>query len=251
MTYGTSYLDSSGIATFPSCSNPETPVNPGRSPYISFQGHRFLRVPIKTHVLSEQDDIVRVVDDATRSTRQPGDVIFVSEKAVAVTQGRALNVESIKIGLTARLLWRMVRKVPFGIGLRSPETMQCAVNECGAPRIWIAAMVGALGKSVGRRGDFYRVAGTQAATIDAANTSPLYPHRVILGPKNPERVAAAIRGATGHEAAIVDVNDIGGSQVLGGTGGVGFSMIEACLKDNPLGQKDEQTPIGLLRRVIK
>jgi len=35
--------------------------------------------------------------------------------------------------------------------------------------------------------------------------------------------------------------------VLGCTGGIDRKVVEACLKDNPLGQKDEQTPFGLLR----
>ena len=127
--------------------------------------------------------------------------------------------------------------------------MQCAVNECGAWRIWLASVAGAFGKLLGRGGDFYRIAGMQAATIDAAGTSPLQMDCVILGPRDPDRIAAGIRGATGLEAAVVDVNDIGGSWVLGCTGGVDRNLVQAALKDNPLGQKDECTPFGLLRRL--
>ena len=36
-----------------------------------------------------------------------------------------------------------VRQVPYGIGLRNPYSMQCAIDECGAPRILLAAVVGA------------------------------------------------------------------------------------------------------------
>jgi len=224
-------------------------ANPNRLPTIFVNGHTYLRLPIRTRRLQAGDNLPAVVDEATASYRQAGDIVFISEKVVAVTQGRAVPIDSLKVGITAKLLWRCVRKSPYGIGLRSPTSMQCAVNECGAARIWAASVVGAVGKALGRRGDFYRIAGMQAATIDAAGTSPLQMDCVILGPKNPDVVAAAIRGATGLDAAIVDVNDIGGSWVLGYTGGVDPRLVEACLRDNPLGQKDEQTPFGLLRKI--
>jgi hypothetical protein len=126
--------------------------------------------------------------------------------------------------------------------------MQCAVNECGAWRIWLAAIGGALGKLVGRKGDFYRIAGPQAATIDAASTSPLQPDRVILGPKDPEKVAQEVADRLGMACAIVDVNDVGGSWVLGASRGVSIDLVQRALKDNPLGQGAECTPMGLLRR---
>lgn len=219
-----------------------------KSPTIDANGSTYLRIPIRTHVISDKDVITDVIEQYSADKRQPGDIIFVSEKVVAVTQGRAIPADQIRIGLLAKILWRFVRKVPYGIGLRSPETMQCAINECGSLRILAASAVGALGKLVGRRGDFYRVAGVQAATIDAAGTSPLQANCVILGPKNPEAVAREIHQKTGLPAAVVDVNDIAGAWVLGSSGIEDPKLIEQILRDNPLGQKDEQTPFGLIRR---
>lgn len=218
-----------------------------KSPTITVNGATWLRVPVKTHVITIDDNIIDVIAKYSEGVRQPGDTIFVSEKVVAVTQGRAIPVSKIQIGLLAKVLWRFVRKVPYGIGLRSPETMQCAINECGSARILAASIAGALGKLVGRRGDFYRVAGMQAATIDAAGTSPLQSDCVILGPKDPHGVARAIMDRTGLPTAVVDVNDIGGSWVLGSAGIDDPKRIEAILLDNPLGQKAEQTPFGLIR----
>ncbi len=220
-----------------------------KAPTIEVQGRRYLRLPIRTHRLTEADDIAQVIDHYSAAERRPGDIVFVSEKAVAVTQGRAIPVDRIRVGLLARLLWRGVRKVPYGVGLRSPTSMQCAIDECGAARIVLAAAVGALGKLLGRRGDFYRVAGMQAATIDAAGTSPLQPDCVILGPKNPEAVAQAIAERVGLPAAVVDVNDIAGAWVLGAHNAQDQPRLAAILADNPLGQKDEQTPFGLIREI--
>lgn len=222
-----------------------------KSPTVTIDGLTYLRIPIRTHIITEKDDIVEVVAHYTNSKLQPGDIVVVSESVVAITQGRAIPVEKIKVGLIAKLLWRFVRKVSYGIGLRSPESMQCAVEEVGRVRILVAAAVGAIGKLLGRRGDFYRVAGMQAATIDAAYTTPIEPYRrcVIKGPKDPELVAKRIKERIGVDAAIVDVNDIGGSWVLGATEGVNKPLVEKILKDNPLGQSDEQTPIGIIRLV--
>lgn len=220
-----------------------------RSLIITVDGMTWERRPIRTHVMTADDDIAEVAARYTDGVRRPGDTLFVSEKVVAVTQGRAIRESGMRIGLTARLLWRLVTKSPFGVGLRRPSSMQCAVNECGALRIWLAAVAGAVGRLLGRRGWFYRVAGMQAATIDAAGTSPLQPDCVIMGPRDPEGVARRLREATGLESCVVDVNDIGGSWVLGATDGVDRARVEAILKDNPLGQKCEQTPLGLIRPV--
>jgi F420-0:gamma-glutamyl ligase len=218
-----------------------------RNPLIEVDGRTWRRIPVKTHRITETDDIAEVCDRYSREARRPGDILFVSEKVCAVTQGRAIPVSRIKIGLLARLLWRCVRKVPYGIGLRSPETMQCAIDQTGAARILLAAVVGGITRAFGRRGDFYRIAGMQAATIDAAGTSPMQPDCVILGPDKPEQLAERIRAATGLASAVVDVNDIGGSWVLGAAGVPDRKLIEKILLDNPLGQKDEQTPFGLIR----
>lgn len=235
------------LPSMPSLPNELLP-NPNRKLRIAVEAAHYDRLPVRTPIVTRQTDLAYLVREYAGPHAQPGDVLFISEKVVAVTQGRAVSETELKIGITARILWRFVAKVPYGIGLRRPSSMQCAVNECGAPRIWAAAIVGALGKLVGRKGDFYRIAGPQAATIDAATTSPLQPDCVIMGPKDPEGTARRLSEATGLEIAIVDVNDIGGSWVLGASEGVDCRLVEAALKDNPLGQGSECTPMGLLRR---
>jgi hypothetical protein len=222
-------------------------ANPRRQERITVRGVTYRRIPARTHVVTRQDDIVEVCERYTRETRRPGDVIFVSEKVCAITQGRGIPTSEIRVGWLAKLLWPRVRKVSYGVGLRSPYSMQCAIDECGGLRILTAAAIGGLTRAFGRRGDFYRIAGMQAATIDAAGTSPLQPDCVVLGPKDPDGVAERIAKATGLAAAIVDVNDIGGSWVLGASGVADRGLIQDILRDNPLGQTDEQTPIGLIR----
>lgn len=222
-----------------------------REPKRTVNDITYLRLAIKTPIITEDDDILDLVDMYTADKRQEGDIIVVAESPTAISQGRAIPESEIRIGLLARLLWRCVRKVPYGIGLRSPATMQCAINETGSLRILVAAAVGALGKLVGRRGDFYRIAGMQAATVDAAHTSPIPPYDqcVILGPKDPDGVARKILERTGCEAAIMDINDIGGSWALGASIGIDRPLLEEIMRDNPMGQKDECTPMALVRVV--
>lgn len=219
-----------------------------RAATIEVDGITWRRLPIKTHVITNDDDIAEVIDRYSAEQRRPDDWVTVSEKVVAITQGRAIPESEIKIGLLASCLWRFVHNSPYGTGLRRPSSMQCAINECGAGRILLAAIVGALGKLIGRRGDFYRIAGVQAATIDAAGTSPLQLDCVILGPRDPAATVAAIKARTGLEAAVMDINDIGGSWALAATAGIDPRLIEKIMSDNPCGQTTEQTPFALIRR---
>jgi F420-0:gamma-glutamyl ligase-like protein len=229
----------------------EATPNPRRRLEIRVGDQQYLRLPVRTPIVTEQNDIVEVLEQYAGPLVQPGDVVFVSEKVVSITQGRAIPVERIRVGTLAKLLWPRVAKVPYGIGLRSPYSMQCAIDECGRLRILLAAVVGALGKLLGRKGDFYRVAGQQAAMIDAAGTAGIdaFKGSVIKGPKDPDRVAQAIADRLSVGAAVVDVNDIGGSWAVGVSRGVDREIVEAALKDNPLGQGAEQTPCGILRAV--
>jgi F420-0:gamma-glutamyl ligase len=228
----------------------EAAPNPRRRLEIDVEGQTYVRLPVRTRVVTDADDIVEVLDQYARPLIQPGDILFVSEKVVAITQGRAIPVETIRVSLLARLLWPRVAKVKYGIGLRSPYSMQCAIDECGADRILLAGIVAAMGKLLGRKGDFYRVAGKQAAMIDAAGTAGIdaFKGSVIKGPKDPDQVAQRIADRLGVATAVVDVNDIGGSWAVGASRGVDRALVEAALKDNPLGQGAEQTPCGILRR---
>lgn len=204
---------------------------------------------VKTHIIAGGEDIAEVVAKYSRGLAHPGDVIAVSESVVAISQGRAIPEEDIRIGLLARILWRFVTKVPYGVGLRSPSTMQCAINECGRFRILAAAFVSAFTKLFRKKGYFYRIAGTQAALIDAAHTSPVEPYTscVILGPRGPDSVAEDIMKKTGVDAAIMDINDIGGSWVIGKTPGFDPAVLQEIMRDNPMGQGDELTPICIIK----
>jgi hypothetical protein len=132
-----------------------------------------------------------------------------------------------------------------------PETMEMALRECGTPRILFAAAVSAVTKAFGRKGDFYRIAGDKARAIDGPTrgTIPPYNKAVVLGPLRPREVAAHLKALLGSvaEVAVVDINDLGGN-ILGSTlDKAAERRLVAILKDNPLGQGHESTPLGIVR----
>lgn len=218
---------------------------------IEYNGQKYLRIPIKTHIISDKDNIDEVIDKYTKPICQANDIITISESVVAMTQGRAIPISKIKPRLLARILWRFVRKVPYGIGLRNPYSMECAIRECGTFRILLAAAVSAIAKLFGRRGDFYKIAGKQAAMIDAPGTAGLkqYLDCVIMGPKDPDRVVEQLAKQTNLVVAIVDVNDISGCWVVSVSDKKYTKLIETALDDNPAGQGDACTPIIIIRPV--
>jgi hypothetical protein len=216
---------------------------------VGVGGRRVRRVMVRTGLLTERDRLDEVLVRHVVPVVEPGDTVTIAESPVAIMQGRAIPIDRIRPGLWARVLWRFVRKVPYGIGLRSPWSMQCAIEEVGAPRILRAALAGAWGKLRGRRGDFYRVAGPQAAMIDAAHTSGVreFYECVIKGPSEPDRVAERMRELTGCEAAVVDANDVFGCKVVGASRGLDSRLVEEALRDNPAGQGDALTPVVIIR----
>ncbi len=222
-----------------------------KNPIIEVYNVRFERIPVKTRILTKDDTMAEVVKEYALPLMRAGDILSISESPLAITQGRAIPVAELKIGFLAKVLWRFVAKVPYGIGLRAPSSMQCAIDECGAGRILFAAAVGALGKLLGKKGWFYKAAGKQAALIDACGTSPVPPYNetVIKGPLHPEKEAQRISDRIGYPVAIMDINDIGGSWMIGASKGVSKHFMEMVMKDNPQGQADELTPMCIVRRV--
>jgi F420-0:gamma-glutamyl ligase len=226
--------------------------NSGKPLVRDVAGFLFQRIPIRTHVVMGGEDIVEVVMKYARDVLRPGDILFVSEKIVAITQGRSYAVDSIRARPLAHALSHYVTKTSHGIGLGMPETMEMALRECGTSRILFAAAVAAVSKFLGRKGDFYRIAGSRARGIDGPthNTIPPYNTQVVLVPLRPREVAYELQAALGGqvEVAIVDINDFGGN-VLGSTlSQAREKQLVEILGDNPLGQNHESTPLGVVRR---
>lgn len=226
-------------------------INEHKQKRIEVSGRSYDRFALRTPVITERDDLDTLLSQAVAPQLEKEDLVFMSEKMVACTQGRAIPLAVIVPGRLAQLLSHFVTKTPRGIGLGMPETMQMAIEECGVLRILLAAAAGMIGKLLGQKGWFYYVAGRKAAAIDGPcdYTLPPYNHYVVLGPEDPQRTAAHCALLLGHPVAIVDINDYG-AEILGvWPESIDRRMLAEILSDNPLGQSDQCTPIGILRRV--
>lgn len=228
-------------------------ANDGKALQTSVDGTSYIRIPLRTRVVMPEDDIDAVITEYALDAVQPGDLLFVTEKIVAITQGRSYRLDEITPRKLALFLSKYVTRTPYGIGLGMPETMEMALRECGTPRILFAAAVAAVTKTFGRKGDFYRIAGDKARAIDGPtkHTIPPYNQAVVLGPKNPRGVAAHVKTLIGGKAevAVVDINDLGGN-ILGSTlDKAGEERLLKVLGDNPLGQGHQSTPMGIVRAV--
>jgi F420-0:gamma-glutamyl ligase-like protein len=224
--------------------------NPDKDLIIEVSGKKFARYAVKTKLITPEDkDISLVIEEYVKKYLQPGDIVFVSEKAVSITQGRSYPIKEIKASYMAKILSKYVTKTPIGIGLGSPETMQLAIEEVGFLRIMLAAFFGAIGKLFGLKGIFYILAGDGARAIDGAVEYAIPPYNTYVskGPVNPNKIAEKIsQRLLNVPVAIVDANDFG-VNVLGQTKGVDKKLIAKIIRDNPLGQTNEQTPVGIIR----
>jgi hypothetical protein len=217
---------------------------------IEVDGAVWERHLIRTHVIRPGEDIVAVAERYARPFVRRGDWVFIGQKAVSIAQGRLVEEDAVRPRPLAVFLSRRVRRTPFGRGLGRPATMEVALREAGVPRILLACAVHLLGRPLGRRGDFYRVAGRRVAAIDGVTDWALPPYNrcIVLYPEDPDGVARRIAGRLGVPAAVVDLNDLGG-EVLGASPGLDRDLVVRVLADNPLGQGPFRTPLGIARRV--
>jgi F420-0:gamma-glutamyl ligase-like protein len=225
--------------------------NPGKSLFIQVDAVEFARLPVKTHIITAQDDILNIIERYVVSFLEKGDIIFLSERIVAITQGRAFPIKEIKPSWLARFLVKFVHKSPYGIGLGSPWTMELAIREAGIARILFAAFVSAITKPLGIRGIFYVIAGKSVAAIDGPchYTLPPYNEYAKLGPKNPNRVAKKLRERFDYDFVIIDANDLGVSVLGKSSKTITDDFCKKVFRDNPLGQSSQQTPIAIVRKI--
>ncbi|NLX94242.1 MAG: F420-0--gamma-glutamyl ligase [Clostridiales bacterium] len=224
--------------------------NEGKQLEIATPFGKYQRFPIKTHVIMNGDSLTDLMDKYVKPWLQKDDMIFISEKIVAISQGRAFDIDDIHPTPLAKFLCKFVQKTSYGIGLGSPHTMQLAIEDIGKPKILFAAFCSAVTKPFGKRGVFYNIVGVKGRAIDGPcdYTLPPYNHYAKLAPKDPDNAAKILQDYTGHAVVIIDANDIG-SNILGiSDKTIDQELCNAIFGDNPLGQGSQQTPIAIVRK---
>lgn len=220
---------------------------------IESGGKKYRRILVKTHFLKEGEDVGQVAVRYLDEILQPGDWLIVSEKCVANSIGLTLDESQIKPGWWARRLYKFIKPTRHGRGIGTPEKMQMAIELAGLWRILLAAAVSAVTKLFGLKGWFYRVAGPQASSIDGQSGGPKGPYwtKIILPLPEASKTAREIAASCGYPVVVADINDIGGS--IKGWSSPELRQIDFAdiLRDNPMGQENAQTPIGIVRPVAE
>ena len=223
--------------------------NEGKNLEIDTDYGRYARYPVKTHVITKDDVLEDVLDKYVRDYIQPGDTIIMSEKIVAISQGRAFPIEEIKVSRLAKILSHFVVKTNYGIGLGMPETMELCIREVGRPKVLWAAFCAAIGKLFHKHGVFYNICGMKARAIDGPceYTLPPYNHYAKMAPDKPDEVAARLTKHLGIDVVIIDANDIGANVLGKPRKDMPDEFPIQAFKDNPLDQSSQQTRIAFVR----
>ena len=201
-------------------------------------------IPVRTRLVAPGDDLAALVGDAVRGIARTGDVVAIAETAVAIAQSRFIAAEAIRPSGLALMLSRQAGALAT---MSQPESVQLVIDQVGRRKVIYAALAHAAGRLRGKRGVFYEVLGEAIAAIDGyTGTLPPYERAIVLGPAEPDRVAAELAAALGVHVAIVDANDLRRAKTLGASAQVDRAAVERALLGNPHGNGDEQTPLVVL-----
>ena len=228
--------------------------NQGKLLERTVQGRAYLRLPIKTRLITNKDTLPDLVREYVLPHAQQKDVIFISEKIVATVQDRIIPIASVHASRLAQFLSDHVdnkrnTKEFRGYGHGTPEGMQLFIEEAGVLRVLFAAFVAALTKPFGIKGMFYRISGKLAKSVDCPMSWDLEPYTRYAkrAPLHPDRVARELRDLFGYDTVIVDANYIGAFSLGKSNRAISESFIQEVLRDNPAGQGAEMTPFFIIR----
>lgn len=213
---------------------------------VEVGGVTYLCLPISTRWLRETDDLIQTATELTEQ-RRIGDTVIVSEKVALLLTGNTTPMSEVVPGRLALFLATKVRPRMGSRGLSIPEKMQYLVNTVGASRLFFATAAATLTRPFGVHGMFYRVAGPLARDIDGGR--PPYEDRLFppFEPAVAHDLCEFLEEALGVGAAIVDINDFGGSIRGVSSRSLDAPTLLAVLRDNPLGQRGTSTPLGIVR----
>ena len=204
-----------------------------------------IAIPVRTRLVNRDDDLVALVADAVRGIARPGDVLAVSETAVAIAQGEFVPAEYVR---PSRLAYALSRRAGALATVNQPESLQLVIDRVGQWKVVYAAAMHVLGRLRGKRGVFYELMGDAITAIDGyTGTLPPYERAIVFAPREPDAFCEAVRERTGIDCTVVDANDLEKAKVLGASRAVDRANIERALLDNPHGNADEQTPIVVLK----
>jgi hypothetical protein len=202
-------------------------------------------IPVRTPLVRPGDDLIALVQTAVRGIARPGDVLAISETAVAIAQGQAVPAEYVR---PSKIAYALSRRAGALATVNQPESLQIVIDQAGVWKVLYASLMHVAGRLVGRRGMFYEIMGEAITAIDGyTGTLPPFERTIVFAPQNPDAFAQSVFDRTGIACTVVDANDLEKAKVLGASTGVHRANVERALLSNPHGNGDEQTPIVVLK----
>jgi len=202
-------------------------------------------LPVRTALVRAGDDLVGIVARAVSGIARPGDVVAISETAVAIAQGQAIAAELVR---PSRLAYVLSRRAGALATVNQPESLQIVIDRVGTFKVLFACIMHLVGRLAGRRGLFYRILGEAITAIDGyTGTLPPFERTIVFAPLSPDAFAQGFADNIGVACAVVDANDLDKAKILGASRGVNRANVERALRSNPHGNSDEQTPVVVLK----
>jgi hypothetical protein len=224
---------------------------PETAPDVLLGGHTYQRTLVHTHLIHIKEALEPILDSRVRPLLEDGDWVAMSEKVVAISEGRVVHYSVVRPGPLAKLIVKGTRKWEHDVAFSDPRKMQVAIMQTGSARAAFAMVVGGVTKLFGRHGDFYRIAGHRIAEIDGFNPDTVKPFDefAMLGPADPDKACRSFAAYLGHPVVIIDGNNIN-VEVLGVSPDMPVDKATArlVLLDNPMGQGEELTPFVIVHR---
>lgn len=202
-------------------------------------------IPVRTPLVHPGDDLIALVQRAVSGIARPGDVLAISETALAIAQGQAVPAEYVR---PSKVAYALSRRAGALATVNQPESLQIVIDQVGVWKVLYASTMHVVGRLVGRRGMFYEIMGEAITAIDGyTGTLPPFERNIVFAPQNPDAFSQSVFDRTAVACTIVDANDLEKAKVLGASSGVNRANVECALLSNPHGNGDEQTPIVVLK----
>lgn len=226
--------------------------NQGKKIEIQVGEEIYLRHAIQTRFIRVGDNYIEVMKEYLSNIYEEGDIVSISEKIISICQNRIIKREDIKIGKWAKFLSRFAcRKNRGGYGVGMPINMQYAINKVGLAKVIFASILGGITKLFGIKGIFYKIVGQEVSGLDGFYDGAWkeYKDIGIEIPENSKLVCNEIKEKLGISCMIVDSNDFG-QEILGKSDDIHLNneILKQMIKDNPAGQRQERTPLILIRK---
>jgi len=208
--------------------------------------NKYKAFAIKTDLLGCFDNPVNTVIEYCKGIVEKNDILTIGESPLAIMQNRYISPQNLEYSLFSKALCYFFHPTS---SLATACGMQLLINRIGVTRITFALFVGFIFKSVGIKGMFYRLTGSESSLIDdISGTVTPYDKSIVMGPLNADLFCKEVSNYLNIDVAVVDVNDLGGVKVLASSNKKVNKILKRNLLSNPAGNGDEKTPIVLIRK---